>query len=259
MHTDVFSLLTFNQLESTYDWLSYSSPLALFIYVVLFVLSILTWATIIRKVLELRAEKKQSNKFKRTFSEHEGNIIALSQEGILPSNASARLFVAAYEELRIWATLDRERNCIVADRPVVPALERTLDRAIELETERLESGTTLLATIASVSPLLGLLGTVGGVYLSFINMGNQDNASLQTVGPGLAEALLTTIVGLLVAIPAVFAYNGILRLVRNNENQLYSFANEIVNRFDRQIVVDQNHQVMAQKGPTIRRKSRATS
>lgn len=258
MHLELLNLMSVTQIDSMASWLTRSSLLALLIYLVLIILSILTWATIIRKWLELRLEKKQSAKFKRTFSELEGNIIALSHEGILPSNSPARLFVAAYEELRIWATLDRERNVIVADRPVVPALERTLDRAIEIEAERLESGTTMLATIASVAPLLGLLGTVWGIYISFSNMAMQDNASLQTVAPGIAEALLTTVAGLLVAIPAVFAYNGLLRAVRSIENHLNSFANEIVNRFDRQIVVDENH-VPTGKAASLKRKARVSS
>ncbi len=248
-----------SQIDSAVSGIANSSSLAILIYLVLVVLSILTWATIIRKWMELRTEKKMAAKFRRTFNELEGNIIALSQEGILPSNCPARLFVAAYEELRNWATLDRERNRIIADRPVVPALERTLDRTIEIETERLEHGTTLLATVASVSPLLGLLGTVWGIYISFQSMAQLDNTNLNTVAGGISEALLTTVVGLLVAIPAVFAYNGILRAVRRIENQLHSFSNEVVNRFDRQITIDESYQSSSVKAPKIRRKVRATS
>ena len=183
-------------------------------------------------------KKKRAAEFRRVFTTLKGDLIALSQEGIIPSSSPARLFVAAYEELRLWATLDRERVCIVADRPVVPALERTLDRSIEIEKERWERGTTMLATIASAAPLLGLLGTVWGIFLSFQQMGMEANASLRTVAPGISEALLTTIVGLVVAIPAVFAYNALVRSIRVIENHLESFAYEIINRFDRQIIVN---------------------
>jgi len=237
MNGHLFQWIIINQLGDTLRQMRESSFLATFVYTSLFVLSVITWGLIIKKIFDLRAEKKRAQLFRQLFNKLEGNIIALSQEGILPANSPARLFVSAYEELRLWATLDRERNCIIADRPVVPALERTLDRAIELEKGRWERGTTFLATTASVSPLLGLLGTVWGVFLTFQRMGMEQNITLQTVGPGISEALLTTVVGLLVAIPAVFAHNGILRAVRNIETELESFSSEIINHFDRQIVV----------------------
>lgn len=237
MSGQLLTILTIGQGSRAISDMLGSSFLALSIYFALLILSVITWGIIIKKVADLRAERKRSRKFRKLFSDREGDIVALSQEGILPSSSPARLFVSAYEELRLWATLDRERNCIIADRPVVPALERTMDRSIEIEKERWEKGTTLLATIASVSPLLGLLGTVWGVYISFSKMAVENTASLSTVAPGIAEALLTTVAGLLVAIPAVFGHNGILRAVREIENQLESFANEIINRFDRQITV----------------------
>lgn len=224
-------------MELVIDQLTSSSLMATGIYLVLIVLSIMSWAIMIKKIAELRSEKKRAALFRRKFSELEGNIIALSHEGIVPANSPARLFVSAYEELRIWATLDRDRNCIIADRNVVPALERTLDRAIELEKEYWERGTTTLATIATAAPLLGLLGTVWGIFMSFQQMGQMANADLSTVAPGISEALLTTVMGLLVALPAVFGHNGLVRSVRVIETQLESFAYEIINRFDRQIVV----------------------
>lgn len=237
MMGQLLTVIIVGQANGVVEQILRSSFLALFIYLTLIVLSILTWGTIIKKVADLRLERKRATQFRKMFNDREGNIIALSQEGILPSSSPARLFVAAYEELRLWATLDREHNCIIAERPVIPALERTMDRSIELEKECWEKGTTLLATIASVSPLLGLLGTVYGIYLSFNQMGQSNMADLSTVAPGISEALLTTVAGLLVAIPAVFGHNGILHSVRRIENQLESFANEIINRFDRQIIV----------------------
>lgn len=217
------------------------SFLSLIIYVLLSILSILSWAIIIKKIMDLRAEKNKAKPFRKLFNQKEGDIVALSHEGIVPNSSLSRLFVAAYEELRLWATLDRKRNCIVATRPVVTPLERTLDRTIEMEKDRWDYGTTLLATISTVSPLLGLLGTVWGIYISFQQMGMQEDTSLSTVSQGISEALLTTVAGLLVAIPSVFAHNAIVRAVRSLENHMESFAYEIINHFDRQIVVDPNY------------------
>lgn len=212
--------------------------LSLGIYCTLAVLSVISWAIIIKKIMDLRAERNKAKMFRKLFTSKDGDIVALSQEGIVPNSSPARLFVAAYEELRLWATLDRKRNCIISNRPVVTALERTLDRSIEIEKDHWDYGTTLLATISTVSPLLGLLGTVWGIYLSFQQMGMQEDTSLSTVSQGISEALLTTVAGLLVAIPAVFAHNAIVRAIRSLENHMESFAYEIINHFDRQIVVE---------------------
>ena len=214
------------------------SFLGYIIYIFLVLSSIACWSIVIKKVYELRIEKKRAAEFRRLFKAVEGNIVSLSQEGIIPGNSPARLFVSAYEELRLWATFDRERNCIVTERNVIPALERTLDRSIETEKQRWERGTTVLATISGSGPLMGLLGTVWGIYNSFQEMSVTGNASLTSVGAGISEALLTTAFGLIVAIPAMISYNLILRSVRNIENELDGFSIEIINNFDRQIVVN---------------------
>ncbi|MDX9755118.1 MAG: MotA/TolQ/ExbB proton channel family protein [bacterium] len=231
------SLLAVNQIGVAIRSVENSTFLGLSIYIALFLLSIVSWTIIIKKLVDLRAEKRKALEFRRLFNDLEGNIVSLSHEGILPGNSPARLFVSAYEELRLWATLDRDRNRIVAERNVIPALERTLDRSIETEKRRWERGTTMLATITNASPLLGLLGTVWGLFISFQEMSMSSNASLTTVGAGISEALLTTVAGLIVAIPALFAHNAILRAVRNIENDLDGFAMEIINHFDRQVLV----------------------
>ncbi len=234
------------------------SILTLGIYLILAVLSIISWAIIIKKVMDLRAEAKKSKSFRKLFLSKDGDIVALSQEGIMPNSSPARLFVAAYEELRLWATLDRKRNCIISTRPIVTPLERTLDRTIELEKDKWDYGTTLLATISTVSPLLGLLGTVWGIYISFQQMGMAENTSLSTVSQGISVALLTTVAGLLVAIPAVFAHNAIVRSIRSVENHLESFAYEIINHFDRQIVVEPGYGKSTPERKPARRKNAAS-
>lgn len=249
-----------NTIALAFHYAVHGSFLGVIIYFSLLILSVMAWGIIIKKFIDLRIERKKAKEFRRRFNDLEGNIVALAQAGILPANSPARLFVSAYEELRLWATLDRANNCIVAERPVVSALERTLDRAIETEKGRWERGTTLLATVASIGPLLGLLGTVWGVFLTFHKMGNADSASLASVAPGISEALLTTVGGLLVAIPAVFAYNGILRTIRNMESELENFASEIINQFDRQIVIGEIPQNQPQPRPAaVARRPRGIS
>ncbi|MBI1388508.1 MAG: biopolymer transporter ExbB [bacterium] len=257
-----FARLSIAQMDEALNQVLHSSLMGWGIYLSLLLFSVYTWGMIIKKALQLRVEKHKSSAFRKRFAELEGNIVKLAEEGIMPASSAARLFVSAYEELRLWATLDRDRNCIVAERPVINALERTLDRAIELEKEFWERGATTLATISTTAPLLGLLGTVWGLFFSFQDMKDMANASIATVAPGISEALLTTVAGLLVAIPAVFAYNGITRSVRVIETQLETFAYEIINRFDRQIVVipgqAQTRSISSEK-PLAARRSRAAT
>jgi biopolymer transport protein TolQ len=212
-----------------------SSWFARGIYLALFLLSVLTWAIVLKKIWDFRVEHFRSRSFRDLFERVEGDILSLAREGIIARNSPSRIFVAAYDELRLWTRLDASTNRLISEKPIVGPLERTLDRAIDRERHEWEWGCTALATAASVSPLLGLLGTVWGVFHSFYKLGMVANPSLQTVAPGISEALLTTVVGLMVAIPALVAHNAILSRVRRVEQDLESFAGQILNSFERQV------------------------
>ncbi|MFH1737489.1 MAG: MotA/TolQ/ExbB proton channel family protein [bacterium] len=214
-----------------------SSAFARMIFFALFLLSIITWAIVAKKIWDFRVERFRSRSFRDLFARVEGDILSLAQEGIIARNSPSRIFVAAYDELRLWTRLDPKSNDLISDKPIATPLERTLDRAIDREQHEWEWGCTTLATVASISPLLGLLGTVWGVFHSFYNVGTVSNPSLQTVAPGISEALLTTVVGLMVAIPALVAHNTILSRVRRIEQDLESFASQILNSFERQVHV----------------------
>jgi biopolymer transport protein TolQ len=99
-------------------------------------------------------------------------------------------------------------------------LRRGTDRVAAREVESLEGGLAWLATFSAVSPFIGLLGTVWGIMGSFLQIGVQGTATLDAVGPGIAEALITTVCGLAVAIPAVMGYNFFVRKLRRQEVQI---------------------------------------
>ena len=107
---------------------------------------------------------------------------------------------------------------------------RAMDRAASEETARLEHQVGFLATTGSVSPFLGLLGTVWGVMSSFLSIGGQGSASLAVVAPGIAEALIATVAGLATAIPAVVAYNHFLGRIREIANVQAQFTSEFLDR-----------------------------
>ena len=99
-----------------------------------------------------------------------------------------------------------------------------INNALMLEFNKLTKTMSVLATAASTSPLIGLLGTVWGIMYSFINIGRQGNASIDTVAPGIAEALITTIAGLLVAIPAMVGHNFLMTRIHRCEDILDRIA-----------------------------------
>lgn len=107
-------------------------------------------------------------------------------------------------------------------------VQRAMDRSASEETAKLERSVGFLATTGSVSPFIGLMGTVWGVMTSFLNIGTQGSASLVVVAPGIAEALIATIAGLAAAIPAVVGYNHLLGRLRDFTSATSSFATEFL-------------------------------
>ena len=101
------------------------------------------------------------------------------------------------------------------------------------EVERLEGGLSMLATVASASPYVGLFGTVWGIMSAFIAIGNVKQASLAMVAPGIAEALIATAMGLFAAIPAMIAFNFLSRAVDQLETRYHTFSEEMIGIVDR--------------------------
>ena len=108
--------------------------------------------------------------------------------------------------------------------------QRAMDRSASEETARLERHVGFLATTGSVSPFIGLMGTVWGVMTAFLNIGVQGSASLVVVAPGIAEALIATVAGLAAAIPAVVGYNHLLGRLRDLTNATGQFATEFLDQ-----------------------------
>jgi len=188
------------------------------ILLVLTVLSVVSWTIMIEKFRFFRRARRETIRFLELFAaerslrgihEHAGRFSA-SPEARLASSLSAELETG---EVRTASALDK---LIEAESITVMSTWETYVQ--------------FLATTASISPLLGLFGTVWGIMASFLSMGAQGSASLFVVGPGIAVALITTIFGLGAAIPAVVGYNYILRAIRGKEDEITSFALHFRNR-----------------------------
>ncbi|KPX92804.1 TolQ protein [Pseudomonas savastanoi] len=116
---------------------------------------------------------------------------------------------------------------------MLSGVERALQVAISEQELQLEKGLQFLATVGSVSPYIGLFGTVWGIMNSFIGLSQVQQATLSTVAPGIAEALIATAIGLFAAIPAVIAYNRFAARGQTLTARYYSFGNELQVRLNR--------------------------
>jgi biopolymer transport protein TolQ len=117
-------------------------------------------------------------------------------------------------------------------------VKRTMENAVAQESLKLESGLILLAIAVSGAPFLGLLGTVWGVMSTFGHIAQQGSASLAAMAPGVSAALITTVAGLLVAIPSMFGYNWLVHNLRVLTVELDNFAQEIVSKIETEYLED---------------------
>ncbi len=172
------------------------------VMIILIVASFWSWAIIVRKFIACRAARAEAGSFDRAFWSGEPLDDLFDQIGPAPSGASEKIFAAGMLEWRRSYRQDGE--------PIAGAqarIERSMDVAIQKATDGLSHGLGFLATIGSISPFIGLFGTVWGIKVAFEEIAISQNSSLAVVAPGISEALVATALGLLAAIPAVIFYN----------------------------------------------------
>lgn len=206
-----------------------ASLLAQIVLVLLVAASVLSWALIFAKRNTLKRINGAAEEFEEKFWSG-GNLQDLYEE-IRRDDAPeglAAIFSAGYEEYTRQQTLSRTQP-----DDAIAAIQRQMRVVQVREVERAESGLAMLATIGSVSPYVGLFGTVWGIMNAFIGIGQMQNASLAVVAPGIAEALIATAMGLVAAIPAYIAYNFYTRGVERIENRFTTFIDEMVGIVER--------------------------
>lgn len=198
-----------------------TGPFAKFILLVLFVLSVVSWAIIIdRSRLYLRLLKG-------------GHVLqtALASKGLAIPMETIRRCLPSIEAALLIETkhfLEANRESRAQGEVAANQLRGLLEGRATTEISELEKNLIFLATTATVSPFLGLLGTVWGIMSSFLSMGVEGTASIAVVGPGIAEALVTTIAGLGAAITALVGYNLLVRHVRRQETRIHLFISRIL-------------------------------
>ncbi|UWQ29574.1 protein TolQ [Leisingera sp. M527] len=164
--------------------------------------SVWSWGIIVQKTINYRKARGEADAFDRAF--WSGNPLdeLFDQVGARPPGQAARIFSAGMTE---WRRSHRSDGGLIPGAQA--RIDRSMDVAIAKETEGLQSGLSILATVGSTAPFVGLFGTVWGIMTAFIEIAEQQNTNLAVVAPGIAEALMATGLGLLAAIPAVVFYN----------------------------------------------------
>ncbi|ACY12777.1 protein TolQ [Haliangium ochraceum] len=188
-------------------------------------MSIIGWYIIGSKHIHIRRATKESNKFLESFWRTRDIEQIYKQAKGLQNSPISAMFLAGYTELAKLEADERPTRDKEAD---LENVERALRRTQTIETTKLENMIPFLATTGSAAPFIGLFGTVWGIMNSFTSLGS-GAANIQTVAPGIAEALFATAIGLVAAIPAVMAYNYFTRRIRIQVSHMNTFEQDYLN------------------------------
>jgi biopolymer transport protein TolQ len=208
-----------------------ASLLVKLVIVVLLVVSLASWWFIFRKAFVLRDTRRKTDDFERTFWSGP-DLNQLFQSIVSGRRAPAsmeRIFEAGFRE---FVKLRRQSGLSVA--VVMDGTRRAMRATYQREMDYLDSHLSFLATVGSVSPYVGLLGTVWGIMNAFRGLANVQQATLGQVAPGIAEALIATAIGLFAAIPAVVAFNYYAREIDRMSTRFETFMEEFSNILQRQ-------------------------
>ena len=219
--------------------LNEATPEGKIIIIVLVIFSMFAWSVMISKFLSMRRAKRLNRYFDAEFRSQERvmgvydrriqvegcPLFGVYQEGCLELDA------------RLKSESDEARKRFISLKSM-EHVKRTLERSVAQESLKLESGLILLAIAVSGAPFLGLLGTVWGVMSAFGYVAQRHSADLATMAPGVAGALVTTVAGLLVAIPSMFGYNWLVHNLRVLTVELDNFAQELASKMETEYLKD---------------------
>lgn len=216
---------------SVLELVTQASWIVKFVMLLLLLASVWSWWIIFAKLSILRRERRRTDAFENEFwSGGINDIIKRSGEEGLVTGSMEEVFRAGYRE---FTKLKRQPG--VASDSVIESVRRAMRAAYQREMDKLESSLPFLATVGSVSPYIGLFGTVWGIMNSFRGLASVVQATLAHVAPGIAEALIATAIGLFAAIPAVIAYNRFSHDIDRLANRYDVFMEEFSNVLQREL------------------------
>jgi len=211
---------------SLWDIIQNLRPVPLAIIVLLILFSLFSWTIVFSKGTVFSRAKRENRSFLRAFRKASNlQAVAVASEQFTSAPLVA-VFDFGYGEIERQI---KQRGALVNK----DAIERSLQLGISEEVTKLEMNMSWLATVASVSPFIGLFGTVWGIIDAFAGLGNAGSASLRAVAPGISEALITTAIGLAAAIPAAIFYNVFGTRIKEMGTRMEDFAIEFQNLAER--------------------------
>jgi biopolymer transport protein TolQ len=222
---------------SVWGQIQHTGTVVLLVLLTLIGLSVVTWAIVVYKTLQLKRAQAQSDEFLDHFWEAKNFESASEAASKLPQSPVAGIFLDAFRDLKAFRKerqdVGPEDTALRELRSGTQGLQRTLQSRTITENLRLEKYLTFLATVASAAPFIGLFGTVWGIMDAFKGIGETGSASLSVVAGPISEALIATAAGLAAAIPAVVAYNYLLGLVQDLQTEMDNFSLELLNLCER--------------------------
>ena len=223
-----------NQNFSIIQLVLHASLVVQLVVVLLLIVSVTSWAAILRKLGAFRIVRGFNDEFERNFwsGASLNDLYASAVKNAHSAGPMERIFASGMREYQKL----RERR-ITDPSTLLDGARRAMRASFQREMDAAESNLSFLASVGSISPYVGLFGTVWGIMHAFTGLASLQQVTLATVAPGIAEALVTTAIGLFAAIPAVLAYNRFARELDQLAIKLETFIEEFSNIFQRNLGV----------------------
>jgi biopolymer transport protein TolQ len=221
-----------NQDLSIFQLVMHASVVVQAVMLLLVTISIASWAAIFRKLFSLGKVKQLNDNFERDFwsGSNLNELFAAATKNARTAGPMERIFASGMREYQKL----RERR-ITDPSTLMDGARRAMRASFQREMDVVETHLSFLASVGSVSPYVGLFGTVWGIMHSFTGLAALTQVTLATVAPGIAEALVSTAIGLFAAIPAVVAYNRFARDIDRTAIRLETFIEEFSNILQRNV------------------------
>lgn len=204
--------------------------------------SILSWAIIIQKRKQYNKSLQEDNEFHRSFLESQNLMDLFEKASSYQESSLSKMYRTGYLELSKIKEKHEEAGMSESyteyiEKHGITALERALKQGSNISTENLETRLSMLASIGSITPFVGLFGTVWGIIDSFAGLAS-GGGSIEAVAPGIAEALVATAVGLAAAIPAVWGYNIFTSKLTTVQSRMENFGQDFLNLIERSLFIN---------------------
>ena len=223
--------------ELLYVWEQATSEAKAIIFC-LAIFSVMAWSVMIAKTLQMRRARKLNHFFNAEYRSQKHVLEVFDRRVQAEGCPLFMVYQAGSVELDARLKTPEGGRKKQVSLKGIEHVKRTLENTVARESLKLESGLILLAIAVSGGPFLGLLGTVWGVMSTFGHVAQQQSASLTAMAPGVAAALITTVAGLLVAIPSMFGYNWLVHNLRVQTVELDNFAQDLISKVETEYLDD---------------------